>query len=82
MLVLLLGGSAYATLTSSARDEAMILEQRLEHTRHEIKRLKAENRRLHLLIMNMDRSDQIVEKIAREDAGLVRKGELLFVFPE
>jgi len=77
----LVGGSAYAAVVSGNQEEAGIIEGKLDRTQLEVERLKRENRRLKSLIMNLKDSDDLVEKIAREDAGMIRPGEILYLFP-
>lgn len=77
----LVGGSAYAAVVFGNQKEVGIIEGKLDHTQLEIERLKRENRRLKSLIMNLKDSDDLVEKIAREDAGMIRPGEILYLFP-
>jgi len=77
----LVGGGAYAAVVSGNQEDVAIIEGKLDHTRLEVERLKRENRRLKSLIMNLKDSDDLVEKIAREDAGMIRPGEILYLFP-
>lgn len=81
VVLLAMAGAAYATITSDTHDEIEHLQQRLDRNQLDIHRLKRENRHLRLLIMNVGTSDSLIEKIAREDAGLIKQGDLLYVFP-
>jgi len=78
----LLAGTGYAFLSGKDHHEALLLDTKLERVNLEIERVRRENRRLRLLIMNMHNSDELVDKIAREDAGLIKEGELLYLFPK
>ena len=60
----------------------------LQHARHrvadlhsEIERLQAENTRLRNEIESAKHSTFAVEKIAREDLGLSKKGEVVYMLP-
>lgn len=76
-----LGAGGYAAITSDTHDKIAVLQQKLDRNNLEIDRLKRGNRHLRLLITNVSTSDSLVEKIAREDAGLIKQGELLYIFP-
>jgi len=81
VVVALLAGTGYAFLVAENYKETSIQEARLDRISLDIDRLTRENRRLKLLIMNIKESDDLIEKIAREDAGLIKQGELLYIFP-
>ena len=48
----------------------------------EISRLEAENARLRAEIDSVKRSTYAVERIAREDLGMSRKGEVVYMLPK
>lgn len=81
MVFTLLAGAGYAFLVAGNRQEATVQQNKLDRVRLDIDRLERENRRLKLLIMNLRESDELVEKIAREDAGLIKEGEIQYLFP-
>ena len=61
----------------------------LQHARHrvadlqgDIKKLQAENARLRGEIDSAKRSTWAVEKIAREDLGMSKKGEVVYMLPQ
>jgi cell division protein FtsB len=78
----LLAGTGYAFFAAGEQEELRILSARLEKVRLEVEQLKRQNRRYKLLILNMGKSEQLQEKLAREDSGLVKEGEILYLFPE
>ena len=53
--------------------------QRLEE---EIRRLEAENARLHQQLKNLDESTFPIEEIAREDLGMAKENETVYVLEE
>ena len=78
----LLAGTGYAFLFQGELDEVRTLETRLERMTREIEEQNRRNRRLKLLIGQLRNSNQLLEKVAREDAGLIKTGEILYLFPE
>jgi len=81
VVVGLLGGAVYSTATSPKIEETRQLQAKLERTLLDVDRLQRDNRRLKLLILNMKESPDLAEKVAREDAGLIREGEIIYIFP-
>lgn len=55
--------------------------RRVHDLQQEISRLEAENRRLRAEIDSLNRSTFTVERIAREDLGMSRKGEVTYMLP-
>jgi cell division protein FtsB len=78
----LIAGTGYAFLVEGDQHEIATLQTRLDHVRRDVDEAQRENRRLKALITRMKSSDELVEKIAREDAGLIKEGEILYVFPD
>lgn len=62
------------------RSYAILQEKRAQllQVEEEIKSAKTENERLITLCDDLD-SQQYIEKIAREDLGMVKKGEILII---
>jgi len=56
--------------------------QRVQNLRNEIQRLEAENARLRADVESAKRSTFAVERIAREDLGLSKKGEVVYMLPK
>lgn len=56
--------------------------QRVAVLQQEIDRLRAENQQLAEQINNLRKSTFAVEKIAREDLGMAREGEIVYVLEE
>ena len=56
--------------------------KRVEALRADIKRLEAENARLRAEIESVKKSTYAVEKIAREDLGMSKKGEAVNLLPK
>ena len=55
--------------------------QRVQTLRTEIARLQAENARLRAEIESVRKSTYAVERIAREDLGMSKKGEVVYMLP-
>ena len=55
--------------------------QRVDALRAEIARLQTENARLRAEIDSVRKSTYAVERIAREDLGLSKKGEVVYMLP-
>lgn len=56
--------------------------KRVEGLKADIKRLEAENARLRAEIESVKKSTYAVEKIAREDLGMSKKGEVVYLLPK
>jgi cell division protein FtsB len=78
----LLAGTGYAFLFQGEHEEVRILETRLARMTRDIDEENRRIRRLKLLIGQLRNSNQLLEKVAREDAGLIKDGEILYLFPE
>jgi cell division protein FtsB len=55
---------------------------RVEDLRADIRRLEADNARLRAEIDSAKRSTYSVERIAREDLGMSKKGEVVYMLPK
>ena len=55
---------------------------RVAELRTEIAQLEAENTRLRAEIESVRKSSYAVERIAREDLGMSRKGEVIYMLPK
>lgn len=62
---------------AQARDLRMQLDQQLERE----DALRRDNRRLRALVDALWSSNRLDEKVAREEANLIRPGEVVFEFP-
>ncbi len=56
--------------------------RRVQLLQQDVERLRAENQRLAQEIQSLKRSTLAVEKIAREDLGMSRQGEIVYVLQE
>ena len=56
--------------------------QRVDTLQSEIKRLEAENARLRAEVQSAKKSTYAVERIAREDLGMSKKGEVVYMLPK
>lgn len=59
-----------------------ILEARLADLNEELRVQKEKNRQLLVEIQDLRTSEDVLEEKAREDLGLVKEGETLFLFVE
>ncbi len=55
---------------------------RVAQLRSDIKRLETENARIRAEIDSVRKSSYAVERIAREDLGMSRKGEVVYMLPK
>jgi cell division protein FtsB len=62
--------------------ELQYSRKRVESLRADIQRLEAENVRLHSEIESVKQSTYTVERIAREDLGMSKKGEVVYMLPK
>ena len=56
--------------------------QRVDALRADIRRLEAENARLRAEVQSAKKSTYAVERIAREDLGMSKKGEVVYMLPK
>jgi cell division protein FtsB len=56
--------------------------KRVESLHADIHRLEIENARLHAEIESVKQSTYAVERIAREDLGMSKKGEVVYMLPK
>lgn len=85
-VTLLLGVLTIVLLISTffsdrAMPELQNARQRVAALRADIRRLDAENARLRSEIDSVRRSTYAVERIAREDLGMSKKGEVVYMLP-
>ncbi len=77
----LLVATGYAFVVEGEQRQISSMAQRLDRLQREVERARQKNRRLKALIGRMQKSDELAEKIAREDSGLIKEGEILYIFP-
>jgi cell division protein FtsL len=76
-----LGGIASLFVTGRATSELQQSRKRVDSLRTEIRQLEKENARLRAEIDSVKKSTYAVERIAREDLGMSRKGEVIYLLP-
>jgi cell division protein FtsB len=64
-----------------ATSELQLSRKRVEALRSDIAHLQKENARLRAEIDSVKKSTYAVERIAREDLGMSRKGEVIYMLP-
>lgn len=67
----------YALIHSGGSGKQVQLQRELEKTLEENQHLKEENRRLSKEVDALNRRQDYLEKLARDELGLVRKDELI-----
>lgn len=76
----------FLALTAVFREDGIIkarrLNKKIEALKSEIGNLKKENERLIREVYALKNDPSYIEKIAREDLGLVKPGEIVFEFVE
>jgi cell division protein FtsB len=80
--VLALGGVASLFVTGRATSELQQSRKRVESLSAEIRQLEKQNARLRADIDSVRKSTYAVERIAREDLGMSRKGEVIYLLPQ
>lgn len=78
---LAVGGIASLFFTGRATSELQQSRKRVESLSAEIRQLDKENVRLRADIDSVKKSTYAVERIAREDLGMSRKGEVVYLLP-
>ncbi|MDP9360179.1 MAG: septum formation initiator family protein [Acidobacteriota bacterium] len=77
--VMAIGGIASLFFTGRATSELQQSRKRVESLSAEIRQLEKENARLRADIDSVKKSTYAVERIAREDLGMSRKGEVIYL---
>ncbi|MBU2591671.1 MAG: septum formation initiator family protein [Nitrospinota bacterium] len=74
----------FMILISLVREDGIVriweLEDKLEELKGEIVEIKKKNKRLESEVIDFKEYDSQVEKVAREELGLVKEGETLYKF--
>jgi cell division protein FtsB len=79
--LLILGGIASLFVTGRATSELQQSRKRVESLHTEIQQLQQENARLRAEIDSVRNSTYAVERIAREDLGMSKRGEVIYLLP-
>jgi cell division protein FtsB len=79
--LLIIGGIASLFVTGRATSELQQSRKRVESLHAEIRQLELENVRLRAEIDSVKKSTYAVERIAREDLGMSKRGELIYLLP-
>jgi len=79
--LLALAGVASLFLTGRATSELQQSRQRVASLAAEIRQLEKENARLKSEIDSVKKSTYAVERIAREDLGMSKRGEVIYLLP-
>ena len=79
--LLILGGIASLFVTGRATSELQQSRKRVESLQTEIRQLQQENARLRADIDSVKKSTYAVERIAREDLGMSKRGEVIYLLP-
>lgn len=61
--------------------ELQAARKRVETLQSDVRRLEAENARLRAEVESAKQSTYAVERIAREDLGMSKKGEVIYLLP-
>lgn len=64
------------------RSESARIERELESLRSENRKMRAENQYLHRLVEALKEDPAVLEKVAREDLGYIRDGEVVILVPK
>lgn len=80
-LALALGSIAYTLLGPKGSDKQDQLQDELERLRQDNLALAEDNRRLSLEVEALKHRKDYIEKVARDDLGLVRSDEVVFHLP-
>jgi cell division protein FtsB len=79
--ILALGGIASLFVTGRATSELQQSRMRMESLNAEIRQLEKENARLRAEIDSVKKSTYAVERIAREELGMSKRGEVIYLLP-
>ena len=78
-LIIVLGALQYVFNTQS-RDQYHILVDEVDRIRELNRDLAYENERLQLRVRGIENDDRYLEQVARQEFGMIRKGEILYRF--
>ena len=79
--VFALAGIASLFVTGRATSELQQSRKRVESLSADIRQLEKENARLRAEIDSVKKSTYAVERIAREDLGMSKRGEVIYLLP-
>jgi cell division protein FtsB len=79
--LLIVGGIASLFVTGRATSELQLSRKRVASLSADIRQLEKENSRLRAEIDSVKKSTYAVERIARMDLGMSRKGEVIYLLP-
>jgi len=79
--ILVVAGAASLFVTGRATAELQQSRKRVDSLNAEIRQLEKENARLRAEIDSVKKSTFAVERIAREDLGMSRKGGVIYLLP-
>lgn len=77
--VIAFGGVASLFFTGRATSELQQSRKRIESLNAEVTQLEKENARLRAEIDSVKKSTYAVERVAREDLGMSRRGEVIYL---
>ncbi len=77
-IIILLLGTAW--LGQDGYLAVIVNKERVSELKKEIEEIKTKNKELHSEIRSLRSDKRAIEKIAREDLGLVKKGEVVYEF--
>ncbi len=77
-----LAGLGYATWGEHGIRDLFALRSHLNHIEERNQEIRNTHLQLTAEIERLRKSERFIEKVAREELGMVKDGELIFVFPE
>ncbi len=80
-IAVLLGAAQYV-FTSDSRAQFDDLRSDYDRVQREKEELATQNQRLRLQIAGIQHDDRYLEQVAREEFGMIKKGEILYRFSE
>jgi cell division protein FtsB len=77
----LLAATGYTFVVEGEQKEISTLQDRFTRLERDVELARQKRRDLKARIGRMQHSNDLAEKIAREDSGLIKEGEILYIFP-
>lgn len=81
MILLTLSGLAYATWGRHGIRDLIVLKRHLAHLEARNQQLQEESAQLSVEVELLKNDKRYLEKVARDELGMVKDGELIFIFP-
>ena len=72
--------AVFSLVASSQNERLKAIQEKLSRTLEMVEKLKEQNRLLEMRILDLRTGNTMAEKILREELGLIKQDEVLYIF--